>query len=181
MSVALSATLAAVVVAAPAGAATDPLAAVKVSTDATAKPTVKFDEPFAVKKTANSVIAAGTGDALAAGQTITFDYVLVDGRTGKQIQTSYGGTQASLVLDSAKTAPQLVTALTGKQLGSRVLVAIAPKDGLAKKLNSKKVKKNDTLLFVIDPKSVRTPLARATGAPAPSSSPGRRSPSTTRA
>ncbi len=38
------------------------------------------------------------------------------------------------MLDSAKTAKQLVTALTGKNVGSRVLVAIAPKDGLAKRL-----------------------------------------------
>jgi peptidylprolyl isomerase len=91
--------------------------------------------------------------------------VLVDGRTGKEIQTSYGNTPASLVLDSTKTAKQLVTGLTGEKVGSRVLVAIAPKDGLAKKLNSKKVKDSDTLLFVIDVKSVRTPLAKATGDP----------------
>jgi peptidylprolyl isomerase len=139
------------------------LDAVAVSTDTASKPTVKFDEPFAIKKTADSTVAAGTGEALAAGQTITFDYVLVDGRTGKQIQTSYGATPASLVLDAAKTNKQLVTSLTGKTVGSRVLVAIAPKDGLAKRLKSKKVKKDDTLLFVIDVESVRTPLARATG------------------
>ncbi len=116
----------------PAGAATG-IDAVTVSKDTTTKPTVKFDTPYAIKKTADSVVAAGTGDALAAGQTITFDYVLVDGRTGKQIQTSYGRTPASLVLDTTKTNKQLVTALTGKTVGSRVLLAIAPKDGLAKK------------------------------------------------
>ena len=93
----------------PAGAATG-IDAVTVSKDTTTKPTVKFDTPYAIKKTADSVVAAGTGDALAVGQTITFDYVLVDGRTGKQIQTSYGGTQASLVLDAAKTNKQLVNA-----------------------------------------------------------------------
>jgi peptidylprolyl isomerase len=148
----------------PAGAATG-VDAVTVSKDTSAKPTVKFDTPFAIKKTADSVVAAGSGDALAAGQTITFDYVLVDGRTGKQIQTSYGRTPASLVLDAAKTNKQLVTALTGKMVGSRTLLAIAPKDGLAKKVKSKNVKKDDTLLFVIDVKGVRTPLAKATGDP----------------
>jgi peptidylprolyl isomerase len=152
---------------APAGAATGPLGAVTVSTDTAGKPTVKFEKPFAAKKTADSVVTEGTGDALTAGQTITFDYVLVNGRTGKEIQTSYGQTPASLVLDSKQTAKQLVTGLTGEKVGSRVLVAIAPKDGLAKKLNSSKVKKDDTLLFVIDVKSVRTPLARATGEAVP--------------
>ena len=59
--------------------------AVTVSADIAAKPTVEFDKPFAVKKTADKVVAAGTGDELAQGQTIIFDYVLVDGRTGKEV------------------------------------------------------------------------------------------------
>lgn len=164
MSVALGA---AAVLGAPAGAAADPLSGVTVSTDTSSKPTVKFAKPFAVKKTADSTVAAGTGAALAAGQTITFDYLLVDGRTGKQIQTSYGRSPASLVLDTAKTNKQLVTALTGETVGSRVLVGIAAKDGLAKRLNAKGVKGSDTLLFVVDVKAVRTPLTRASGDPVP--------------
>lgn len=152
----------ATVAAAPVGAATG-ISAVTVSADTAAKPTVKFAKPYATKKTAKAVITEGTGDALAKGQAITFDYVLVNGRNGKEIQTSYGTTPASLVLDSTKTAKQLVNGLTGEKVGSRVLVAIAPKDGLAKRLGSSKVKPTDTLLFVIDVKSVRSPLARATG------------------
>jgi peptidylprolyl isomerase len=150
-------------VASPATAAAVPLASVTVSGDVAAKPTVKFAKPFAVKSTADKVVTAGSGAALATGQTITFDYLLVDGRTGKELETSYGASPGSLVLDKAKTATQLVKSLTGQTIGSRVLVAIAPKDGLAKRLKSAKVKKDDTLLFVIDVKSVRTPLTRATG------------------
>jgi peptidylprolyl isomerase len=155
---------AAAVAAVPAGAATA-IDAVTVSTDTAVKPAVQFKKPFAIKKTADSVVAAGTGDVLKKGETITFDYVLVNGRTGKEIQTSYGSSAAALVLDSAKTNKQLVKSLTGTNVGSRVLVAIAPKDGLAKKLKSASVKASDTLLFVLDVKSVRTPLERATGEP----------------
>jgi peptidylprolyl isomerase len=158
---------AAAAVAAPAGAASDPLSKVTVSTDTSTKPTVKVAKPFAIKKTADSTIAAGTGAALTSGQSVTFDYLLVDGRTGKEVQTSYGAQPASLVLDAKQTNKQLVTALTGKTIGSRVLLAIAPKDGLAKKINAKGVNKNDTLLFVVDVKGVRTPLQRATGAAVP--------------
>jgi peptidylprolyl isomerase len=157
---------------APAGATTAratsaPLDKVTVSTDTSTKPSVKFAKPFAVKKTADSVVTTGTGAALAAGQTITFDFLLVDARTGKQIQTSFGSSAASLDLDTTRTAPPLVNSLVGKTIGSRVLVALAPKEGLAKKLKSSKVKKDDTLLFVIDVKNVRTPLTRATGDPVP--------------
>ena len=109
------------------------------------------------------MVVAGTGETLADGQTVTFDYALVDGGTGKEIQTSYGMSPATLVLDKKKTTKQLVTSLTGQMVGSRVLVAIAPKDGLAKRINAKGVKQNDTLLFVIDVKGVRTPLTKATG------------------
>jgi peptidylprolyl isomerase len=163
LAVALSVGVGTAALGAPAGAATDALAKVTVSTDTSAKPTVKVATPFTIKKTADSTVAKGPGDALASGQTITFDYLLVDGRTGKEVQTSYGKSPASLVLDPQKTNKQLVTALTGETVGSRVLVAIAPKDGLAKKITAKGVKKDDALLFVIDVKSVRTPLTRATG------------------
>ena len=145
------------------GAASQPLAAVTVSTDVASKPTVKFDKPFTVKKTTDELVTAGAGAALAKGQTITFDYVLVDGRTGKELETSYGKTQSSLTIDKSKTLTQLVSSLTGQKVGSRVLLAIAPKDGVAKRLKTSGVKKSDTLLFVIDVKTVRNPLARATG------------------
>jgi peptidylprolyl isomerase len=160
-----SAFAALVAAASPSGAATGPLGKVTVSPDPSAKPTVTFATPFAVKKTANQVVTPGAGAALTKGQKITFDYVLLDGRTGKELETSFGNAPGSLTLDKAKTATQLVASLTGKTVGTRLLVAIAPKDGLAQRLKAPGVKKNDTLLFVIDVKTVRTPLARATGAP----------------
>ena len=146
-----------------AGAAADPLSPVAVSADVAAKPTVEFGKPFAVKKTANKVVAAGTGDALAQGQKVLFDFVLIDGRTGKELGTTFGRSPASLVLDTKQTLEPLVSSLQGAHVGSRVLVAIAPKDGVAKKVTAKGVRKSDTLLFVIDVKSAHTPLAKATG------------------
>ncbi len=141
------------------------LAPITVSGDVTAKPTLTFKKPFALKKTAHTVVTPGTGAALAKGQTISFDYLLVNARTGKELETSWGSSPGSMTLDKTKTATQLVSSLVGTNLGGRVVVAIAPKDGLAKRLKGAKVKKSDTLLFVIDAKSVRTPLAKATGDP----------------
>jgi peptidylprolyl isomerase len=163
--VVLSSAAAALVGVPSSGAAASPLAAVTVSTDLSTKPTVTFHKPFAVKKTTDEVVTPGTGATLAKSQTITFDYLLVDGRTGKELETSYGKTPSSLTIDKSKTLTQLVSSLTGQKVGSRLLVAIAPKDGVAKKLKTSSVKKTDTLLFVIDVKTVRTPLARATGEP----------------
>lgn len=136
----------------------------KISVDGTVgkKPTVLFSKPFTAKQSANRVITPGTGTAVPAGASVAFDYLVIDGRTGKEVETSFGSSPVTLSLTSTAAPASLVKGLVGATIGSRVLVAIAPKDGLTKTA-TKGVKKGDTLLFVLDVKSVRSPLARATG------------------
>ena len=167
----LGATLAIIAIAlvgtaAGATAASVPLAKVTVSETADTKPSVKFAKPFAAAATAHRVISEGSGDKLAKGARITFDYLVIDGRTGAELGTSFGAAPVATVLDKTQTAKGLVTSLVGSAVGSRVLIALSPKEGLAanaKSNGAKNVKKDDTLLFVVDVKSVRTPLERATG------------------
>ncbi|MEX2100511.1 MAG: FKBP-type peptidyl-prolyl cis-trans isomerase [Acidimicrobiia bacterium] len=149
-----------------AGAASSggPLSKITIEGDTGEKPTLKFAKPFDSAKTLSQEIATGTGDKLVKNAKVTFDFVVVDGRTGKELGSSFGTTPASAVLDKKQILPGIVNGLIGAAVGSRVLVAIAPKEGLAKGLQTPGVKKNDTLLFVVDVKSRRTPLARATGA-----------------
>ena len=149
-----------------ASSATVPLTKVTVNGASDQKPTLTFAKPFAATATAHRIVASGSGDKLAKGAKITFDYVVVDGRTGTELGTSFGASPIATVLDTKQTAAGLVKSLVGSTVGSRVLIAVAPKEGLAantKKNGAKNVNKNDTLLFVVDVKSVRTPLARATG------------------
>jgi peptidylprolyl isomerase len=127
-----------------------------------AKPTVTFATPFAVKKSASDVRAEGTGTQAAKGSQVLLDYVILNGRNGEEIETSFGRSPVTLVLDRQAT-PALVDGLTGAAPGSRVVIAVAPKDGLTKNGASAGVKKSDTLLFVVDVKDVSTPLERATG------------------
>jgi peptidylprolyl isomerase len=146
--------------------ATVPLTKVTVNGASDKKPTLKFATPFAATATTHRVVTGGSGDKLASGAKITFDYVVVDGRTGKELGTSFGVAPVATVLDTEQTAAGLVKSLVGSSVGSRVLIAIAPKEGLAanaQKGGAKNVKKNDTLLFVVDVKSIRAPLARAAG------------------
>ena len=131
-----------------------------MSTDTSAKPTVKFDTPFAVKKTADSVVTAGTGDALATGQTITFDYVLVDGRTGKELadlvrrDAGVAGARHDEDRQAARHRPH-----RRRRSGAACSSRSRRRTGWPSGCKPRRVKKNDTLLFVIDVKSVRTPLA----------------------
>lgn len=147
----------------PAASASDPLAKIAITGAIGETTTLQFKKPFVTKKSLQRVVTAGTGEKLTQGSKIAFDYVIVDGRTGKQLETSFGAKPASLALDKSQAPTALVNALVGTSVGGRVLVAVAPKEGLASRLKAKGVKKNDTLLFVVDTKSVRTPLARATG------------------
>jgi peptidylprolyl isomerase len=146
--------------------AATPLAKVKVVGAVGDTPTLEFSKPFSAKTSARRVVVAGGGIELAEGQNVTFDFLIMDGRTGQTIQTSFDNNTPPgvLSLDRKKTAALLVTSLVGTKVGGRVLVAAAPKEGLGKHLNGPGgVKKTDTLLFVFDVTAATTPLSRATG------------------
>jgi peptidylprolyl isomerase len=146
-----------------AGAAKPSLSSVTIQGTEGEKPTLEFTTPFAASTSAHRVITKGTGATLTKGAKVTIDYVVVDGRTGKEVDTSFGTEPVAMPLDTEEVAPVLVRSLVGVKVGSRVLVAIAPKEGLAQNLAGSGVKKNDTLLFLADVKTLHDPLARAEG------------------
>jgi FKBP-type peptidyl-prolyl cis-trans isomerase len=153
----------------PAGAAPASLTQVTVTGDAGQKPTVTFSKPYSVKSSQHRQLVAGTGDKLVKGAKVTFDYVVVDGRTGAEIESTYGQSTPGVVLDVKQTVPGLVKGLVGKSVGGRELIAIAPKEGLARSVASQNpaVKKGDTMLFVVDVKEIREVLKRAKGTAVP--------------
>ena len=151
------------VLAVPASAAGGPLAKVTVTGAEGEAPKVHFAKGLSVKKSTSLELTAGTGEKLTKGTRIIFDYVAVDGRNRKVLDSSYGKKSVTLTLDPKQALPPLVNGLLGTSVGSRVLVAIAPKEGLARQLKSAGAKKTDTVLFAIDVRSTYTPLTRAEG------------------
>jgi peptidylprolyl isomerase len=152
---------------APAGAAVDRLTDVQVVEHDADQPTIEFASPWSVKKSGSRVLSKGEGVGALAGQRISFDYVVYDGRTGKMVESSFGERTGTVVLDRRQTNAFLVRSLTGARVGERVLVALAPSEGLAKGLVSQGVAKRDTLLMLFDVRQVHQPLARASGVPQP--------------
>ncbi len=152
---------------APAGAASDPLSKVKVAGVVGQPPTLTFDQPFKVKKSTSKLVLEGTGDKLVKGDKISFDYLAVNGRTGEQIETSFGKAPATITLDKGKALAGLVDGLVGATVGSRSLLAMAPSEGIAAQLEQQggPAKKGDTILFAVDVVSLRDPLKKASGAP----------------
>src|SRR5262249_19825676 len=130
------ATLVVAGLAVPAAASTSSLAQVQVQGAFGQKPKVRFSKPFAVSKSSNRLISAGTGEKLAAGAKVMLDYTIVDGRTGGVLETSFGASPQAIILDAQQAPAGLVSSLLGAPIGSRVLAAIAPKEGIAKSLVS---------------------------------------------
>ena len=132
-------------------------------------PTVSFEtKPLSVKATTTKVIKPGTGPQLTKSNAVTFNYVLVNGKDGKQVESSFTGKAAGMDLSSASLLPGLSKGLTGQKVGSRLLVAIPPADAFGAQGNAKAgFGPTDTILFLIDLESASTPLKTATGAAVP--------------
>jgi peptidylprolyl isomerase len=122
---------------------------VKVSSAKSPKVTVA--KGFKATKTTTKVLKKGGGAVLASGDAVKVNYVAVNGRTGKQFDSSFKSAKPlTLTLDKKAVLPGFVTGLTGKNIGSRVLVAIPPKDGFNSDQTSLDIKKTDTMVFLFD-------------------------------
>jgi peptidylprolyl isomerase len=143
---------------------TSDLGLVQVRGEPGAKPAVEVPTPFSVRKTERRVVVAGKGPKVAQGQRVTVDYLGVNGADGREFNSSYGAKPSSFVLDPKQYLPGLVTAVVGTKVGSRVLVAIPPADAYGVEGQpSVGIGPTDTIVVVVDVKSAREVLTRASG------------------
>jgi peptidylprolyl isomerase len=142
-----------------------------VTVGGTAKaPTLAFTtKPLSVKATTTKVVTPGTGAKLVKSNAIMFNYVLVNGKDGKVIQSSFTQKQAAgMDLSSASLLPGLSKGLTGQKVGSKLLVAIPPSDAFGAQGNAQAgFGPTDTVLFYIELVSASTPLTTAKGVAVP--------------
>ncbi|NRQ50705.1 FKBP-type peptidyl-prolyl cis-trans isomerase [Aeromicrobium stalagmiti] len=125
------------------------LSAVKVSDAKTPKVTVT--KGFKVTKTESKVLKEGSGDELKEGDSVKLDYVGVNGTTGKLFDSTYAAAPQTISLSTTTILAGFVKGLDGRKVGSRVLVAIPPKDGFgATGQPSFEIKKADTMVLVFD-------------------------------
>lgn len=126
-------------------------------------PRVETGTDFHVDRTTSEVLRRGHGAEVSEGDTVTLNYVGVNGRTGKPFDSSYeSGTPLTTSLDPESLIPGFVSSLVGKRVGSRTLLAVAPEDGYGDQGNPEAgIEGDDTLVYVVDLIS-RAP-SRATG------------------
>lgn len=122
---------------------------VKVSSAKTPKVTV--EKGFKVSKTTTKVLKKGGGEEVATGDSIKISLAGVNGTTGKQFDSTYtSGKPVSLTLAEGMLTG-FTKGLVGQKIGSRLLVAIPPKDGFGNEGQpAYNIKKGDTMVFLFD-------------------------------
>ena len=120
--------------------------------------------PLKVTETQTRVVKAGDGAAVKGDEIVSLRYVLLNGKDGSQLDTNYGKANLGLNLADAKLLPGLKKGLANQKVGSRILVAMPPKDAFGEQGNANiKVGGGDTVVFLMDVVSATKPLKSAEG------------------
>jgi peptidylprolyl isomerase len=92
----------------------------------------------------------GIGATVREDQMLIAHYQGQVWRTGKVFDSSWSRGEVAPMSSLAGTIPGILKGLTGKKVGSRVLLVIPPKDGYRKDAPEKGIKEADTVVFVFD-------------------------------
>lgn len=124
-------------------------------------PTVKVDDEGipakvsvpkgdAPKELVAQPLIRGEGTKVAADSTVTLHYTAVNWRTGNEFDSTWKrGNFVTLPLDQTPVKG-LSEGLVDQTVGSRVLLVLPPDKGLSQDIPEADLKKNDTLVFVVD-------------------------------
>ncbi len=141
------------------------LADVKVAGAAGAKPTVTLAaKPTQLSTSGVRVITPGTGATVTKGQKVTVKYVLLNGKDGKEADTTFGKTDATFLADPGQLLPGLANGLIGQKVGTRELLGISPAEGFAGGQGNQQLGfgPSDSLIFVLDIVKAVTPAPALT-------------------
>ena len=114
------------------------------------EPKVDFEPALSVKETEVKVLSKGDGPTVKATDQVKVNYQGINGRDGSEFDSSWTrGQPATFALN--QVVPGFTKAIEGQTVGSRVLVAIPPKDGYGSTGSPQAgIRGTDTLLFTID-------------------------------
>lgn len=145
----------------PAGSVSN---AVKVTGDFGTKPDVTISFPTSAPATERTVVIAGDGDTVVAGDSVNVEYVLYNGATGVELTaTEYAeGSAVEFPVDAAEFLPGIVKTLECSTVGSRVVGVIPPVDSFGDTGSEQLgVAAGEDIVFVVDVISIAPPVEPA--------------------
>jgi peptidylprolyl isomerase len=144
----------------------NPLDVVTVGGTAKAPTLVFKTKPLSVNATTTKVVTPGKGAKLTQANAVMSNYVVVNGKDGKVLESTFGKQAVGMDLSAASLLPGLKKGLTGQRVGSRMLVAIPPVDAFGAKGSPQVgLGPKDTAVFLLDLVSASSPLKSAIGDP----------------
>ncbi|WP_348787639.1 peptidylprolyl isomerase [Leifsonia sp. NPDC080035] len=124
------------------------------------EPKITVPTPVDTSTSQRTVLTTGRGAQVHTGQLVEVGFTAIDGSTGQVAQSGYGAQAAVIPLGTDSVPKALSKALQCTTVGSRVAVAIAPKDTGAQSAAG-----GPAQIYVFD--VVGTSLSRADGAVRP--------------
>lgn len=123
---------------------------ISVTGDFGTDPQVKFSGKLSVTETTDEVLVEGDGTTVKKGDQVLTQIVLANGVSQQVLFDSYQSGAQSIPVDDT-LAKGLRTALEGRKLGSRVMVAAPPKDAYGKDGNPQLgIGNEDTVIYIVD-------------------------------
>lgn len=154
------------------GSGSGELSGIEVSGAADKKPKVAFEDGFSVNETTVEVLDEGDGPEVGENDIVTVDYVGINGKNGEEFDSSWSRDEPASFTLGPSMIPGFNKALAGQSVGSRVLVAIPPKDGYGEQGNPQaKIGGEDTLVFAIDIRETASSQASGTEVEPPAAVP----------
>jgi peptidylprolyl isomerase len=115
-----------------------------------AAPTVTIPAADPPGKLRVRTLIEGDGAAIGADQMLITHYQGQIWRNGKVFDSSWQRGQVAPMSSLAGTIAGVREGLTGKKVGSRVLLVVPPKDGYGADAPNAEIKSDDTVVFVFD-------------------------------
>ena len=142
------------------------LESVTVEGEVGAAPTLSFEQPFAVDNPVARVETEGDGAALEEGQSLSVNYIAVSGDDASELGSTWEqGKTETLILGDGQIIPALNDALTGQNVGVRILFAAPGGEATEETETSPASPAFPATLMAIEVVDARTVPTRAEGEP----------------
>lgn len=128
--------------------------AVAASTDLTTQPVISPGTPPPPTSLVTKDLVVGTGAAASASSTVLVKYVGADYTTGKDFTSSTWTNNQPTSFALTTVVPGFSRGIVGMKVGGRREIVIPPSLGYGSRGSGTAVKANETLVFVVDLKSV---------------------------
>jgi FKBP-type peptidyl-prolyl cis-trans isomerase len=123
-------------------------------TDLTTEPVVSAGTPPPPTKLVTKDLVVGTGATATATSTVEVKYVGADYTTGQDFTSSTWTSNQPTSFSLTRVVPGFAQGIAGMKVGGRREIVIPPSLGYGSSGSGSAVKPNETLVFVVDLKSV---------------------------